>query len=954
MPKSFTVTTDTILRKKSRLLLASVAIATSIGAAAGCNEHPINPTTPDAGGTVYDNDGGAGNGNPGATVFATRPSNGSAVAISQDDAVGVVVNREAGSVTVLALTYPAGAPAQATVVGEVSVGAASEPWQVVIAPDGNTAWVALRKDQKVVAIENLRTAPVAGASVAVGSEPTGIALTPSGRTLWVANWVDGTLTEIDAATMAKKGSVDLNAPLVATGYLGAPKLQKVALAHPRSLAITNDLDTDDGDETIYATEYYAQATEAEDPTGSNADTRRSGIVYAVSLRDHSVKTVRLAPLTDMGFKDEKGEKAGCFPNQLQAVTVNGPFAYVVSVCESPRGPTGPKVTTTACTPATIATDCAGLADPACVQLSATQPGTVCVDVASVKTTTAPVVSVIDTATNTEVAEATASLNAKFFAMYTDPDPNAPNRLPDNASRRFPLAASDIAFVPGTAVSYLSANGADAVFRVKYDGASGKIAETGSPVHGPFIDLNPKGISAANAGLNPIGIAIGTKGFALVANEVSRNAQLIDLNLQAVAAPPGAAGLATPSVVPTTAQPTGAALAALKGKALFNTGLGRWSLKGQAWGSCQSCHMDGLSDNVTWYFARGPRQSTSLDGTFNSKDPTDQRILNWTAIFDEIDDFELNTRGVSGGVGATVSALPAAGAAPLTADRIDIAGAGTANGNGNAGLNGSAAKAADPANPLKLDPGGKLASWDLIKNYVQTIRSPRGATGLDPAKVATGAGLFAETASPSGSPGLCMGCHGGPKWTLSKVFTPDINAAAMKGLNDTSWSALVTNAGFPTALLPACTPENQKMRFGGTKPAAFDQLLCTIRPVGTFNVAEPGAGIAELRVDMKTLAQGGGDADANFDGKGYNVPSLLGLTVGAPYFHGGNARTLEALLSDTFAAHTRALGTNFLLEADPTANVDAIIQYLLSIDEDTTPVSLPPLGAKGGDFCAVAY
>src|SRR5262249_6697039 len=161
----------------------------------------------------------------------------------------------------------------------------------------------------------------------------------------------------------------------------------------------------------------------------------------------------------------------------------------VSVCESPRGPLGPKVTTTACTPETIETDCAGLVDPVCVQPSATQSA-VCVDVASVKTTTAPLVSVIDTTYNTELKTATASLNAKLLAMYTDPDPNAPNRRPDNAQRRFPLFANDIAFVPGTFVSYLPANGADALFRVKYDKASGTIKEVGSPVHGPFIDLNP--------------------------------------------------------------------------------------------------------------------------------------------------------------------------------------------------------------------------------------------------------------------------------------------------------------------------------------------------------------------------------------------------------------------------------------------------------------------------------
>src|SRR5207237_4933634 len=47
---------------------------------------------------------------------------------------------------------------------------------------------------------------------------------------------------------------------------------------------------------------------------------------------------------------------------------------------------------------------------------------------------------------------------------------------------------------------------------------------------------------------------------------------------------------------------------------------------------------------------GPRQTLPLDGMFNKSDPHDQRILNWSAVRDENQDFELNTRGVFGGRG----------------------------------------------------------------------------------------------------------------------------------------------------------------------------------------------------------------------------------------------------------------------------------------------------------------
>src|SRR5439155_26669543 len=156
-----------------------------------------------------------------------------------------------------------------------------------------------------------------------------------------------------------------------------------------------------------------------------------------------------------------------------------------------------------------------------------------------------------------------------------------------------------------------------------------------------IDPAPAAFAADKKGQNPIGLSVAhtNTGFAWATSEVTRNLTGIDLNVQAVAG-----GAAAPAVFASSALPAAGSEGdkILKGKRFFNTGLARWSLKAQGWGACQSCHSDGLTDNVTWYFARGPRQSISLDGSFSSKDPHDQRIFNWTAIFDEISDFELNT------------------------------------------------------------------------------------------------------------------------------------------------------------------------------------------------------------------------------------------------------------------------------------------------------------------------
>jgi DNA-binding beta-propeller fold protein YncE len=885
----------------------------------GATKHTDDPEQHEVadGGGVYCAD--AGYEEPEAEYVLPQHSRGSAVAISPDDSVAVVVHRDVGTLAVLSLAYQEHAPASITPRAELSLGKDSEPWQAVIGPDGDTAFVILRKSQKLVRISHLLSKPKLNGSVAVGSEPTGLALSPTGRTAFVTNWADGTIHAIDTARLELRSTIDLNQALVETGVLGEVAARP-GLAHPRSIVVSNDHDHEDDDETLFVTEYFAQQVEEELADGTNADTRKAGLVYRIGLGDHKVETTQLSALSDIGFKDQDGNPTGCHPNQLQAIDLSGDFAFVSSVCASPEGPLGVKVTTTACT---VVTDCDALKlqEPVCA-IPAAGAAAVCVDVASVKTTTASVISVIDTRSGKEVEGAAENLNARFAALFAELKLAA-------GAQRFPLFVSDIAFVPGTAVGYVTANGTDTVFRVRYSPETGKLLEVGGSTS-PIIDLAPAGIAPEKAGKNPIGISIlsAEKKLAVVANDVSRNVSLLDFNTQSIAG-----GAIDPSVVQTAGLPEKDSREdrVLKGKRFFNTGLGRWSLRGQGWGACQSCHADGLTDNVTWYFARGPRQSISLDGSFASTHPEDQRIFNWTAILEEVADFENNTRGVSGGVGAIVSAVSVP---PATADRIDIAAL------GHNGLSGSATKAADPGNPLGLDPAPKLTDWAEIEAYMQSLRSPRAPSNLDHDKVIAGAELFEKY-------GACQGCHSGEKWTISRrFFTPSIETNA--ALNTTPFAI---PDGFPSTLLPAQQPANQVLRFAGGNAAAFDQILCAIRPVDTFNVAEPGVGIAELRADMKTLAQGDGNPAG--EGRGFNPPSLLGVGVGAPYLHAGNARTLEALFAETFEGHHQSLAPNFLTESDPKVRqkyIEQLVQFLLSIDEGTSFLDIPQPGAKGGNLC----
>ncbi|HET8937180.1 MAG TPA: hypothetical protein VFN67_27250 [Polyangiales bacterium] len=85
--------------------------------------------------------------------------------------------------------------------------------------------------------------------------------------------------------------------------------------------------------------------------------------------------------------------------------------------------------------------------------------------------------------------------------------------------------------------------------------------------------------------------------------------------------------------------------------------------------------------------------------------------------------------------------------------------------------------------------------------------------------------------------------------------------------------------------------------------------------------------------------------------------MLGVATGAPFLHAGNARTLEALFSDRFAQHHQALSANFMTETNASEREEltsALVQFLLSIDEDAAYPGLPGVGASGGSLCPQSF
>jgi hypothetical protein len=129
------------------------------------------------------------------------------------------------------------------------------------------------------------------------------------------------------------------------------------------------------------------------------------------------------------------------------------------------------------------------------------------------------------------------------------------------------------------------------------------------------------------------------------------------------------------------------------------------------------------------------------------------------------------------------------------------------------------------------------------------------------------------------------------------------------------------------------------------------IQCVLRKVGTFNVADGFMGIAELN-SAGAVAQGGSG-----DSNGYNPPSLLGISVGAPYYHAGQASTLEAAFGDGFKDHFAVIDPNFLVAdspADKATHISQLVQYLLSIDASEPVQTIPASGALSALLCPVSF
>jgi YVTN family beta-propeller protein len=662
----------------------------------------------------------------------------STIRVLPDDRTVVVVNRETNSLSVLQVRGPGGSDTPRK-LAEVAVG--HDPRCVAVDRKGKVAFVTngASGTVSVVSLFGEDRFQVVG-EIPVGNEPRGCAPTPNSTRLFVANFSDGTVSVIDMNARSVVGTVPVG-------------------GHPFSVAVTSDFDKKDDDETVFVTEFFSELIAGKQEPFDDA---RQGVVHAFpAIPLTPITKITLSPLASAGFTADRSkfcaltagagpvqsaaycpdttisdptnpkiamDPQGAFANLLQAAVIRGDKLYLPNTGAGPEPPVKFNVNVQA------------------------------------------LVNVVDVSEKTEKADVTVNLNAEVKGETAPADPTTSlDKLFGND-----LAAVDATADGGTLL--IVSRGGNFVFRASAD-SNGKVT-LGSPV------------VRFQTGNIPNGIAITADGKrAYVNNEVNVSVTALNLEQNSVIARDIPSG--------TPPAPGSFAHAVLVGKLAFFTALGtpdnglvgapirdieplkfRGKASDNAWSSCNTCHPDGLTDNVTWSFPDGPRQTLPLDAFFAKDNPVDQRISNWSAVRGSITDFNNNSIGVQGGKGF----------------------AGT------------------PPNPNIYNHGitqGASDALDLMTLWVQTVRT---LNEPQPADVSAGRALFGTN---------CASCHGGPKWSKSQTlyadnpaFTADPLAATPGVPRDPGVTALGGGqiASYTVGALPALT------------------FLDT---VGTFDSANPG-------------------------------------------------------------------------------------------------------------------
>ncbi len=656
----------------------------------------------------------------------------SPIALTTDNRLLVVCNPDSDSVSVFLVQADTNRK-----VAEIRVG--REPRSVAIHPTNQLALVTNQASGtvSVVDLRQLRRLQ----DIQVGAEPYGIVITPDGREAWVTlAGVNGSFRILSFSALKQGEEPWLSAGEILSVEAPSAKTEvQPELRSLRGIAVV----TRNGQDFLYMTQFLSDLNQGGQQM---ADQGKSGRVFVVSRQTRSqVAAINLAP-HETGFDADRTNFGGSattptfgFPNQLQAIAVKGTRAYLPNTSASPEAPVKFDVDTQA------------------------------------------FLGVIDTNSNQELGAFNINLNLAVKQQ------TAPPKL-------FLAVPWAVAFENGSNEGYVVSSASNVLAKIV-------LAGDGRP---SVVSDNVTGgtrVREIGVGKNPQGLVIASNDRrAYVMNYVSRDVSVIDLtrNPETVIATLQSAALPRAGTLEDRVH---------VGKELFNTSVGvfdqvdpatnqpvRGRMANNGWQACVSCHPAGLTDGVIWQFPAGPRKSIPLNTSFNPNNPNEARLLNYSAIFDEVNDFELNIRNVSGGQGVIITdTLTSVAPHPVV-------------------------RAFDPANfgRRQLTVRG-VNALDAVTEYTKRgIRSPiTGENAADPL-VQQGRQLFIQA--------NCQACHGGSFWTNSiRDFNPP--------------------------------PPANRLATGQAPEPPLQFVLSVLRRVGTFNAANPVEHTAANQAQRPLGAQG---------------------------------------------------------------------------------------------------
>jgi YVTN family beta-propeller protein len=834
-----------------------------------------------------------------ATAAAQRqfsaPTYSSPIAMSADGRLIWVVNPGGDNVAVISAR-------RNRVIKRINVG--DEPQSVALDPANRYAYVANAAGGTVTVIRiqnanpnrfraNIDRRVGRRGALRTGAEPWNIVASPNGRRIYVANSGQDTITVIDATRRRVRRRI-LPPRLLGHVNLADSRCNEPDTARhfqPRGMAVTRN------SRKLFVTGFLSFTA----PGGRQAsDTGKVGVVCRLKINTRSrrigtnrpAQRIALAPRVT-GFQvdqnaDGTPDDTTAFPNQMQSIVIRGGNAFVPNIAASPDGPV------------------------------------------RFNTSTMAFVNVIDGVNRGRQSDGSAGKFLNLHLGARTPEPGKKKLFFANA---WAMAFTDQS---GGGEGYVVAAGSDLLVKVNVAG-NGTLSFTGGPQTTRYIDLNDPANPATNgdnAGKLPQGIVINRSGSrAWVANFVSRNVSVVDLDTDQVIRTIRVAPLPAPGSQEETVAVGAEMFFSSRGN--FNRPAGAAvqtseRLASEGWQSCASCHFEGLTDGVIWEFGSGPRKSVPLNATFNPRNRNEQRALNYSAIFDEVEDFDANVRNTSGPgpIPMTDPPIPcnSPGAPPNTSPtRLFRATHGLIISD-NGDINEPPCLIpslrpipnADRQQVTVTLPGSNVAvpAATALREWVRfAVRTPDGPSTrrgvgnrLSSRQVAQGRSLFAQAG--------CANCHGTNLFTNSRRLPPPPAATEV----------------FAERPPPPMGPVPP----GNPVPVPFvNRFLSNIR---SFNLGVPGEGNeigSNVGADEITNAAGMGPQgalgrDYNGDGRGngYNIPSLLGIENVPPYYHNGACETLQCVLSN--ANHRTANGTlpDRLTSARDRARV---VAFLKSID-----------------------